>query len=612
MENNLNSDIILVSTLEDENDGDVSAGDLSLREAIALANEQEGVDTISFVSGLNGDITLTEGELSIEDALKINGLGAANLTVDGNNSSRVFKIDDGNSEIEIDVTIDGLTIADGLVADEVAENLGGGIFNQENLTISSSVVSDNSAESNEGINNAEGGGIYTTGTLNLIDSEVNDNSGGIFGGGISSLSATVNITNSSVDENYSGFVGGGLFFTETEFNITNSTVTDNEASFGLAGLDINDSIGDISDSIISDNVAESGSIGGISINDSLVNISNSTISENSASQDVGGISVGEESTANISNSTIANNSASGNGGGINIGLSARANISNSTISGNIADNSGAGIFQTPSVVTGTPDGDLTLEGGVVNLVSTIVAGNINSDLGGEQINSNGNNLIGNVDSVEVSNSFPGDLIGTVENPLDPLLEELEDNGGATPTIALLDGSLAINAGSNPNGLETDQRGAGFNRTIGSGTDIGAFEVQTNDTLLGETGRDTLNGGFGNDSLDGGTSDDLLLGDSGDDILNGGNGRDTLDGGAGHDLITGGNGNDTFVLSAGAGTDIITDFGRGNNVIGLADGITFADLSLSGGDIILGTETLSTLDGFDATTLAETHFVSISI
>jgi len=51
------------------------------------------------------------------------------------------------------------------------------------------------------------------------------------------------------------------------------------------------------------------------------------------------------------------------------------------------------------------------------------------------------------------------------------------NGGPTWTIPLLSTSPAINAGSNPGILATDQRGPGFSRTVGLGTDIGAFEVQ---------------------------------------------------------------------------------------------------------------------------------------
>src|SRR4029077_18576398 len=55
-----------------------------------------------------------------------------------------------------------------------------------------------------------------------------------------------------------------------------------------------------------------------------------------------------------------------------------------------------------------------------------------------------------------------------------LLGPLADNGGRTQTHALRAGSPAIDAGSNPAGLTTDQRGPGFVRTFGF-TDIGAYE-----------------------------------------------------------------------------------------------------------------------------------------
>ncbi len=191
---------------------------------------------------------------------------------------------------------------------------------------------------------------------------------------------------------------------------------------------------------------------------------------------------------------------------------------------------------------------------------------------------------------------------------------LGENGNDFLDGGARDDSLHGSAGEDTllggNGQDTLNGGIGRDLLEGGASDDQLFGQNGNDTLLGETGRDTLNGGFGNDSLDGGTSDDLLLGFEGDDTLDGGNGRDTLDGGIGNDLITGGNSNDTFVLSSGAGTDIITDFGRGNNVIALGNGITFAELSLVGNDIILGTETLATLNGFDATTLSESDFVSI--
>ena len=58
-----------------------------------------------------------------------------------------------------------------------------------------------------------------------------------------------------------------------------------------------------------------------------------------------------------------------------------------------------------------------------------------------------------------------------------LLGSLADNGGQTDTYALEQGSVAIDAGSNPQSLAYDQRGPGYPRTSGGGTDVGAYEVK---------------------------------------------------------------------------------------------------------------------------------------
>ena len=68
----------------------------------------------------------------------------------------------------------------------------------------------------------------------------------------------------------------------------------------------------------------------------------------------------------------------------------------------------------------------------------------------------------------------GDLTNT-----NPLLGPLQDNGGPTPTHALLPGSPAINAGTNRGCPPTDQRGVP--RPQGPLCDIGAFEVVVNYT-----------------------------------------------------------------------------------------------------------------------------------
>ena len=58
-----------VDTVIDENDGDYSAGNFSLREAVGLANGSIGFETITFAAALDaGTILLGMGELRIHDS----------------------------------------------------------------------------------------------------------------------------------------------------------------------------------------------------------------------------------------------------------------------------------------------------------------------------------------------------------------------------------------------------------------------------------------------------------------------------------------------------------------------------------------------------------------
>lgn len=66
------------------------SGKGSLRAALDSA--QAG-DTIQFDSSLaNKTITLTSGELAITKDITIDGAGAENLTISGNNATRVFSV----------------------------------------------------------------------------------------------------------------------------------------------------------------------------------------------------------------------------------------------------------------------------------------------------------------------------------------------------------------------------------------------------------------------------------------------------------------------------------------------------------------------------------------
>jgi len=84
-------------------------------------------------------------------------------------------------------------------------------------------------------------------------------------------------------------------------------------------------------------------------------------------------------------------------------------------------------------------------------------------------------------------TFAPGSVGNLPSAANLLLGPLADNGGPTMTHALLAGSTAIDAGANPAGLLNDQRGFGFARTAGAGTDIGAYEYIAAGTPIATAG-----------------------------------------------------------------------------------------------------------------------------
>src|SRR6516162_3479386 len=130
------------------------SGPGSLRQAVLDANAHSGADVIEVADGLSGTITLTSGQLSITHTggLTIAGPGADELTISGNDASRVFRVASG-----VSVEIDDLTITHGR-----ADN-GGGIWNAGGtLTLSDDVISNNQALGAAG-SRADGGGVFNQG-----------------------------------------------------------------------------------------------------------------------------------------------------------------------------------------------------------------------------------------------------------------------------------------------------------------------------------------------------------------------------------------------------------------------------------------------------------------
>ncbi|MPZ11262.1 MAG: hypothetical protein GEU89_13795 [Kiloniellaceae bacterium] len=163
------------------------------------------------------------------------------------------------------------------------------------------------------------------------------------------------------------------------------------------------------------------------------------------------------------------------------------------------------------------------------------------------------------------------------------------------------------------GDDTLDGGEGDDHLDGGRDDDLVAGGEGDDIVLGDRGRDSLDGGEGDDHLDGGRDDDLvaggegddtLLGDRGDDSLDGGEGDDSLLGGRGEDTLAGGEGDDTltggrdddlFIFGSGDGSDVITDFEPGDDLIQL-NGFSiasFGDLMDMAEDI--GDDVVVTLD-----------------
>jgi len=214
------------------NTNDSGAG--SLREAIALANaDPTTADTIRFGGVFtdgdftNDTLTLTTGSLPIAGNVTIDGSGGNPITISGNNSTQVFRINSGT------VALNALTLING-------RDFGGGsISNQGTLTLNNSTLSGNSS-----IMGASG--IYNFGTLSINNSTFSGNQGGgsIAGAIFNEGSATLSINNST----FSGNTGstGAIFNGGTITYLSNSTFGGNTSVSTDRGSIFNNIFGNIS------------------------------------------------------------------------------------------------------------------------------------------------------------------------------------------------------------------------------------------------------------------------------------------------------------------------------------------------------------------------------
>lgn len=484
-------------------------GNCTLRDASLAAADG---DTITFDPAVTS-ITLTGGEITF-NAVSLVGNGSANLAISTTaspGSYNLFFFYENNG----DVVISGMSLTKNRVEiqnvgnaklDDVSisgsvGDYGGALYagNDGDLEILNSNFDDNESSLKGGAVYAYNAGAVTISNSSFTNNTADDDAGALQVAG--TVTGTISITDSDFSGNYSSRSGGAAQFYSagtSNLAISNSTFTDNESNrWGGAFYIFSDVVNvSIEGSTMSGNSAASGSGAAYIENSGDLTITNTTIADNSSANGSGGLYLNNYGNATISNSLISGNSAAGGrGGGISNSTDGILTINNSTLTGNSTLYGGGAIYGTGQIVINqsTITNNLAALGGggiylysgsYVSLSGTIVSGNSATvgfaDIAGDTAQDPAaitadSSLLGDVDpffTVNGSNNI---------SSTNPMVGALADNGGPTKTMALLDGSPAIDAGPNPVasfvGNESDQRGLPWVRVYGNSVDIGAFEVQ---------------------------------------------------------------------------------------------------------------------------------------
>jgi hypothetical protein len=356
--------IIKVSSTADSGKG-------TLREAIL--NAKSG-DTIRFNSTLRNKTIRLNEQLVIDKNLTIDGADASNLTISGENKTRILRV----SYSYADVVLRNLTFAKGKAVDNNPNKTqrGGAIelVDSNTLVVENSRFIDNVGE--------RGGAIFVGygSSATIANSVFDGNDGSVANDGFSAGAISTygggkraKVVNSNGDRN----VGGNAFL-----NISDTTFTNNKGTYGavytlLTGLKVEDSVfrknqgvngsgaiftdgangteeadnfGGITliRNVIAENNIGGGDYGGAfffsGYSKDKIMIENSKIANNRARRG-GGLAVqsyrdeAKPASLIIRNSIVADNISTSQGGGLWTDIKGGVTIEDSTFSGNRIENS---------------------------------------------------------------------------------------------------------------------------------------------------------------------------------------------------------------------------------------------------------------------------------
>ena len=480
---------VVTTTLDDPS---APAGSTTLRDAVNAASAG-GSGFVTFATGVTGtfslsvvgDTTVGPTALLVAASVEIDGpsgeaQGVTIARAESVSDLRLFYVAPGASLTLKDLTLSG-GVAQGFAGGGGdgggggAAGLGGAIFNRGNLTLENSTLFGNEAQGgaggNGGTGHAEpigggGGGLLGAagpppipgaggggkgGGSGLIISPGSGGFGG--GGGGGGLFGTLGLAGGS--GGFAGGGGGGGGGGNPILPAGGGGGAGYGAGSGGVGVPSGDGGGG----------GGGAGLGGAVFNDGgSVIITNSTLADNSA--------IGGSGGATLFSSGHAGTSGSGLGGAV-FNRGGSITLVNSTLADNTATAGGA-LFVLGDGTSG--DGTATLQ-----LTNTILAGTAASATDFQSATSSGGSVVatGSNDLIQnnpASGGFP--LSSTLITGQDPMLGPLAQNGGPTPTMALLPGSPALDTASDSAAPAADQRGgqrgpAGL--YAGAHADIGAFE-----------------------------------------------------------------------------------------------------------------------------------------
>jgi hypothetical protein len=482
----------VLSTLTVLNNLDSGAG--SLRDTIA---HSKSGDTIQFAPSLDGQtITLTSDELAINNSLDIEGPGASQLSVSGNDTFRVFDIVNQG----LTVTIAGLTITHGQYAGGLknahTEAIGGaGIANASStLVVANDVLSYNQAANHGGAISNSPGGVLTATNSTFLDNRAigmdpvqlveggaiwnsDDHSSATISGctflGNQAIGANGGVTNGSHAE--IGVASGGAIHNDNTSSLTveNSTFIGNQA---IAG---NGASASKTNNTYLLGVADGGAIANHP--GAILAVSGSTFSNNQA--------IGGSNTTGHDNSTSHTYIGMALAGGVENNGTATvrdsAFVNNEALGGN-HNTGGSGV-----ILNGVGRGGGLLNN-VFNVSGTLALSNCtftnNKAVGGA----------GNTGGVFVSDGIGGGLLNF---------------GGATANVtdATFSGNQAIGGAGGAGQNGGDGLGGGIDNLLGSTLTVSGCTLSGNQAMGGAGGAGGNGGnGFGGGVYNGGQSTVTIL------------------------------------------------------------------------------------------------------